>query len=151
MILGFLDDNIVMIVPWNYILLACVAGSFVCRTRKWAAKADRDSQFFLNGSLEEYLNAILSDKTSQSRLKILFKDNKNFKNLLQDISILKRQTLPTVSTTNQTNGFPTSGKMGLNRSSPLFVQVKIVRSLKREGNKERKEKERKKSNYQIIC
>ena len=54
MIVGFLDGNIVMIVAWNYILLACVAGSFVCRARKWAAKAD--SQFPLNGSLEKYLN-----------------------------------------------------------------------------------------------
>ena len=34
MILGFLDGNIVMIGASNYILLACVAGSFVCRTRK---------------------------------------------------------------------------------------------------------------------
>ena len=32
MIVGFLDDNIVMIVAWN--LLAWVAGSFVCRARK---------------------------------------------------------------------------------------------------------------------
>ena len=34
MIVDFLDGNIVMIVAWNYILLACVAGSFVCRARK---------------------------------------------------------------------------------------------------------------------
>ena len=33
MIVGFLDDNIVMIVAWNYILLACVARSFVCRAQ----------------------------------------------------------------------------------------------------------------------
>ena len=32
--------------------------------------------------------------------------------------------------------------MGVNRSSPLFVQVKIVRSLKRERNKGRMEKKR---------
>ena len=39
--------------------------------------------------------------------------------------------------------------MGVNRSSPLFVQVKIVRSLKRERNhKERKRKEKKRN--QII-
>ena len=68
---------------------------------------------------------------------------------MQDISILKRQTLPTVSTTNQTNGFRSSGKMGVNRSSPLFVQLKIVRSLIKKGKKQRKKGKEKKRN-QII-
>ena len=39
--------------------------------------------------------------------------------------------------------------MGVNRSSPLFVQVKIVRSLKRERNHEERKRKEKKRN-QII-